>query len=164
MKPRSYYCASVETGAGCGKEVPLDHWTSMACPRPPMPLGWIIAICQNRIKDKDHADGKITATRLFDCPRKVLIEDFVEPIEGEPNVGLVFDPRRMNSAHFGTVVHREIELHTPGGGYKEIRFPLEGQEIPTLDFGGGVTCGIGGGVDYIEPDVVCLEDYKKALC
>jgi hypothetical protein len=154
MKPRAYFCPCVEG------PVPLDHWTSGSCTDHPMPLGWIIGITKDRAEDRVHCEGNITATRLTTCPRQVLIEDFVQPMPDHPDFGLVFDPRRMNSARFGQVVHKDIEVNTPPGGYKELQFPLEGKEPPLLDFGGGVTCRISGKVDYIHPNIVCMEDYK----
>lgn len=157
MNPKAYFCRNTGVG-GCGTEVPLDHWRGLQCPHPPMPLGWIIGIIEDQAGDSTHAEGNITATRLFDCPRKVLIEDFVGP--AAPRGGLVFDPTRMNSARAGTVIHADIAKHTPGGGYHEIRFPLDGQEPPVLDLGGGVQVPISGGVDYIEPNIVCIEEYK----
>jgi hypothetical protein len=124
-----------------------------------MPIGWILSLLKRREADKDHSGGAITATRLLGCPRQTLIEDFVAPIAEDRNFGLVFDPRRMNSAHFGTIIHKEIEEHTPGG-YKEIRFPRPGTPPFELDFGEGVTCAPSGAIDYLHPDTVILEDYK----
>lgn len=154
MKPRAYFCSCVEG------PVPLDHWTSMKCTAPPMPLGWLIGICKGLSEDVDHRDGAVTATRLLTCPRQVLIDDFVQPRKDDPGFGLVFDPRRMNSAHFGTVVHEEIRKNTPGGGYTEIHFPLEGQKPPVLDFGQGVTCPVSGRLDHLRPNMVVVDDYK----
>ena len=153
MKPVAYFCPCVQ-GA-----VPLDHWSAFKCKALPMPLGWIIGITKG-MDDPDHSGGKITATRILDCPRKVLIEDFVRPRADDPNFGLVFDPRRFNSARFGSVVHADIAANTPGGAYKEVRFPLPGQEPVSLDFGEGVVQTISGAVDYLAPDTICIEDYK----
>lgn len=154
MKPVAYYCPCVNG------PVPLDHWSRLQCTDPPMPLGWILSLTKERQADTDHSGGAITATRLLTCPRQTLIEDFIEPLPDDPTWGLVFDPRRMNSAHFGTTIHAEIAANTPGGGYKEVRFPLPGAELPELDFGGGVTCRLSGRIDYLHPDTIVLEDYK----
>jgi len=124
-----------------------------------MPLGWIIGITKDRLEDTDHAGGQITATRLLTCPRQTLIEDFVRPLAEDPDFGLVFDPTRFNSARFGTAVHADIAANTPGG-YKEIRFPMEGQEPTVLDVGAGVTCAVAGRIDFISPDTITVEDYK----
>jgi len=123
-----------------------------------MPLPWIFSILGTMLGDKDHCDGKVSATRLTSCPRKVLIEDFVSP--KHPNGGLVFDPTRMNSANFGNAVHAWMEKWTPEGIYKEIKFPVKGQPPPVLDLGEGVKIAVRGTVDYLSPDIVVMEDYK----
>jgi len=158
MKPRAYLCKKTALGAGCGKEVPLDHWHSGSCPRPPMPLPWIFSILGTTMGDTDHVDGKVSATRLTNCPRKVLIEDFVTP--EHPGGGLVFDPSRLNSANFGNAVHAWMEKWTPEGAYKEIKFPVKGQKAPILDLGEGVKIQVRGTVDWLAPDTVCMNDYK----
>jgi hypothetical protein len=153
VKPVAYFCPCV------GGRVPLDHWSAFKCKDLPMPLGWILGITKG-LDDPAHSGGNITATRILDCPRKVLIEDFVRPRLEDLNFGLVFDPRRMNSARFGTVLHADIAANMPPGAYQEVRFPLEGQPPVMLDFGEGVVQSISGAVDYLSPDTIILEDYK----
>lgn len=125
-----------------------------------MPLGMIVGITKDLGEDRVHADGNITATRLTDCPRKVLIEDFVKPLKEDPSFGLIFDPRRWNSPHLGTIIHAHIAANTPGDAYKELHFPLPHCEPPILDFGDGVKCAVSGTVDYLAPSTIRLEDYK----
>ena len=63
MKPRASYCSCV------GGTVPLDHWSTLKCPDPPMPIGWLLSLTKRRAEDKAHSGGAITANRSTWCLR-----------------------------------------------------------------------------------------------
>lgn len=152
MKPRAYFCTCVQG------EVSLDHWTSGACPKPPLFLPFLLGIIANTTGDTEHCDGKVTATRTTSCPRQTLIQDFIGP--DAPGGGLVFDPRRYNSIAWGWAMHEWCAKYAPPDAMVEVRFPSEGKGPAILDFGEGVKIPVSGRLDYLSPDKVMMVDIK----
>lgn len=141
MKVSSLHCACART------PLPLDHYSSGACPRPPMPLPRILGILANVAGDTVHRDGRITATRVLTCPRQVAIED---------NIPAPFDVLSYNSIYDGVIEHAAMQRTAPPGTYTEIRLPPEGAEPPRL-FG----VPIEGTIDFVTADLREIHDYKK---
>lgn len=140
MRPRALWCRRVpQTGAGCGKEVPLDHFDAGGgCPRPPAPKAWIRSIIRRVLGDERHAGNRITVTRLLGCPREGAIYD---------NIPLVLDPMDFNATAQGTLRHEEMEKGADSGW---VEVPVKGLFLGEV---------VEGTIDYISPRGV-LEDYK----
>lgn len=116
MPPASIIC-------GCSSgEKELDHWQTGACSLLPQRQGWYNSMLTNRLTDKAHAGGNVTITRLLDCPRKPLIQDFLP---------YPFEPTSQHKMHLGTLVQREIAQHLPAGyqAEVEVRGRLFGLEV-----------------------------------
>lgn len=127
--------------------LPLDHYHSGACKKPPMPLPRINGILASVQGDTAHRDGKITATRVLTCARQVIIED---------NIPVPFDVLSYNSIYDGIIEHDAMQRHAPPGTYAEIHLPLPGQSPPML-FGVPVE----GTIDFVTADMREIHDYKK---
>lgn len=144
MRINALYC-------GCGtprlKVVPMDHFSSGSCPRPPMPLPRINAVLQRNANDKIHRDGRITVTRTLGCARQVILEDEFDH---------VVDPRWMNSQYEGIREHEDMAKNAPPGWYAEVTFPRPGGVEAKL-FG----VGISGTIDLLRADFSAIEEYKK---
>lgn len=158
MTPGKVYCARMEGGAGCGEYAPVDHWSSGACPNPPMPLPFILGIMADKAADTEHAEGNLTATRISRCPRATLIEDFIGP--DAPGGGLAFNPVRWNSATWGTALHEWMAKHSPPGSLVEVRWPRPDAQAIVLDFGEGVKAPVSAQADFLPADKAVVVDYK----
>jgi hypothetical protein len=111
-----------------------------------MKLGWILSILKKQLDDKLHSGGNLTFTRVLDCPRKILIQDWLP---------VFYDVRNANTPHVGTTMHKEIEENTIPGNYTEVEIPIEGKPKPVI-FG----MEIKGKVDEIANDVSWIEETK----
>lgn len=140
MRIDTLYCPCV------GGEVGVDHYKSGACRKPPAPLPMLLGIQRERIEDTTHADNKMTATRLVDCPRSIAIAD---------NLSIpAVDLRKHNSAAIGSGVHLFMEKYAPPGFLTEVA--LHGR----LFVGTDVEVEVFGTADVIRPATLLLEDYK----
>ena len=144
MQVRSYICS----GPVCkGKEVPsLDHWRRGECPRPPMPVRWLLACVRHQQRDMAHRNNNLTATRLLTCPVQIAILD---------NLTIRLDPTRLNSGCGGHAIQQFADDYAEPGDYVRVRFPLPGQTAPRI-----LNVEVSGEVDYMDPGVVIIEDMK----
>jgi hypothetical protein len=82
--------------------LPLTHYED-GCTykhgKPPMPLKYLRRILMGLENDAEHAQGKLTATRVMACPREVLLADYVP---------CVVDLRSFHKMTIGTAVHEYI--------------------------------------------------------
>lgn len=126
--------------------LPLDHYTSGACPDPPFMLEWIEDILDDVTSDTLHRDGNITATRLLGCPRETVLLD---------NLPVALDPGRLHNAKWGSVFHDRLHQRAARGTYAEVSLPPDGAEPPIL-FGVPVR----GKVDKVRADFSEICDWK----
>lgn len=133
-------------------ELPLDHFESGACGGHEagqyMPQAWAASIVKDRLADRYHADGRLTVTRLLTCPRETLIADYMD---------VAFDPRSMNSIHWGTAIHAALERDSENLQYVEIRFGGPDDELPAANLLG---VKIAGKIDHITAGFGEIHDYK----
>ena len=144
MQVRSYICS----GPLCkGKEVAsLDHWRRGECPRPPMPVRWLLACVRHQERDEAHSGNNLTATRLLTCPREIAILD---------NMSIRLNPTRLNSGCGGHAFQAFADAYAEPGDYVRVRFPLDGQPAPRI-----LGVEVSGELDYLSPDTVIIEDMK----
>lgn len=135
-----------------GARVPLDHYESGACggwrKGMKMPLGWVIGVVRGALRDRLHADGRLTATRVLTCAREVLIRDFLD---------VFFDPRSANSTQWGTNNHEFIAANSPTGGYVKVSFGGPDSALPAARLLG---VEMAGELDHIVSDFSAIHDYK----
>jgi hypothetical protein len=134
-----------------GAEVPLDHYTSGACAKTPMPLPWIAGILANTVGDTRHKAMQMSASRLSGCPRSDAIHDLL-PV---PRVDL----RRFNSIAHGWAGHFWMKHYSPDGMLAEVSV------LGTLFRGTPYELEVSGHADVIRPRpldplMLLLEDYK----
>ena len=144
MKLKAFWC---KCDGNAYKQVPLDHYETMSCPRPPIPIADCIGIMKSRRADKKHCDLNITITRTLTCPKQVVLEDEFEH---------VVKIEWLLSAYEGTVEHERWAKNAPLGWYTEVQAPVEGTP-PVELFGVPMKATI----DTLRADWSAIEEYKK---
>ena len=129
------------------KQFPVDHYESMSCPKPPIPIADCLGIMRQQKRDKVHRDLNMTITRTLGCPRQVVLEDEFDH---------VIKIEQMLSSYEGTVEHERWAKNAPPGWYAEVTIPRPGQEPVTL-FGVPMTATL----DTLRADYSAIEEYKK---
>lgn len=113
----------------------LAHWKARECPNPPGDELWCADIVQHQVDDVDHADLKVSPTRVLDCPRAQVIRDLMP---------YFMDPRDHHTAHWSTKGLHEAAAPNREG-FDNLRVL-------------GVT--IRGVADWIAPDHHWIHDLK----
>jgi len=122
--------------------LPLDHYSSGACPAPPFMAEWITTMLMGLAGDTEHCDGKITATRLLGCPRQSILSD---------EIPLALDVRRLHSGQAGTSWHKAIR---EGGARADSQYELR---LPSTELFG---VEVSGRCDRVSLDWSEIEDWK----
>lgn len=126
---------------------PLDHYASGACPSPPGPPALVNAILTINAQDDRHTGGRLSATRLTTCPRKVVIED---------NIPSTLDVKGMISQTHGTLINQALDRYLPPGWKAQI--PVAGRLFKRQFPPEGVL--VEGTVDLLSSDGTEVPDYK----
>lgn len=145
MKIAGFYCSCV------GRNVAIDHYSSMSCKNPPMPIPWILGAIHKQTSDDVHCGNQMSASRLTHCLRAMAIED---------NIPSVINVQDLDAATAGTAMHEFMQRHTPKGMLAEMELPAEGKPKAMLFAGTDCEIEVRGRLDVVNLNTAILEDYK----
>lgn len=145
MKIEGFFCTCV------GRTVAADHYSSLACKNPPMPIPYILGALDKDANDKVHRGNNMSASRLTHCFRATAIED---------NLPVTIDVRELDAPTFGTALHEFMQRHTPKGMIAEYELPAPGKPKPILFAGTDCEIEMRGTLDVLNLDTAMLDDYK----
>lgn len=145
MKIEGFFCQCV------GRRVAVDHYSSLSCKNPPMPIPWILGAIDKEMNDGVHSGNQMSASRLTHCVRAMGIED---------NVPSIINVEELDAMTQGTAMHEFMERHAPKGMLVEFEMPAPGKPKPVLFEGTEFEVEMRGRLDVLHLNTMVLEDYK----